>query len=580
MKVRRYNKPTSDCSSYISSHIDVHSTLHNVVGKLSFDQVPYDMDGVEGDEQCSPKTYCLHMLQIPLFAHRRDNPYVKEMNKELTRNIDRGTPTFVVDIWTSCAKGLIEVVRMGDQSRDYIALSYCWQAWGERFRREAERSAIARGLDRAPASTVLEEHPALISSVSSSCVDGSGYLKFLELLLHTCNERFVWIDALCIPQYNSNMVKSELGWMGIYYSNSSLCFVILGMEKQIVEDFTDEVTMPRWFTRAWTFQEHMLSSTCVFAIEEEKDDDNNNNNNNAFLVFENSASVYAHLVEACLLRRDASEMTQFEIVSILGVLLLIQNLLSVVKETGFGWELTSIFSEIGNRGCQEINDKLNSVYGLYGINRISSSPNEPLEIVVKKFVRTLPASSVCKLINIDPRSNNFEGMRWFPPISNEINSFVAGLLIENHTFLKDVRVMKYGLSASAPSPIHIGYCDDSELVILPEYGDEFSLVPDKMQQIIHVKSSAGDNCYCCGAITYDVFKMRPCTLLGIVTGKTRIQPKDDKKCGFVITVVTEVRARRYMLQRRRDCKYLQKVGTLMLVLNKCIVDSFTPVTFI
>lgn len=558
MKVHRYCKRTSACSSYISSYIAVDSELHNSVGTRL--DMPYDIEGLDGDELCTVRTYCVQMLQISVIGEYCNNEHVDIMNTELNRNVECGTPTFVVDIWSSCAKGSIEIIRIKD--RAFIAVSYCWEPWGEQFSIGAKRCAESRGLHEAPSSTVLEEHPGLISSFSRTC-DVSGYMKILGLLLRTCTERFAWIDALCIPQYNGGVLASELGRMGLYYSNCSLSVVFLGMEQPIIADI-NEGCVPRWFTRAWTHQEHMLSSKCIYAIEQR---------HGTFAMSENAASLYGHLIETCALRVDALALTNREMTCIVKALMLVHYQLTR-KEQGCGWGVTDVFSEVGNRNCKHINDKLNSVYGLFGISDVSSLPEEPLATAVKKLVYSLPATTAAKLINIDPRSNNFKGMCWFPLLSNEMEYYVAGQLLDNLTLLRDVSVTDSGLSASAPALIYIGYSDGTEVDILEEYGSQYELVPDRMQQLIHVFSTAEY----CGAITYDVIKM-PCKMYGIITGKTRVQPEDDKKCRFVITVVTEVRCLPHESQRE-DCKHVRKVGTLMLVLDRCVVDSYSRVTFI
>lgn len=563
MEVHRYRKRTSDCSNYISSYIAVDSELHNTVESTRLD-VPFDIDELEGDDQCTMRTYCVQLLQIPVIGEYRNNIHVETANTDLNRNVECGTPTFVVDIWSSCAKGLIEIVRITDKA--YIAVSYCWEPWGEQFRIDAERCAESRALHKAPSSTVLEEHPGLISSLSRTC-DISGYMKFLGLLLRTCTERYAWIDALCIPQYNWGVLTSELGRMGLYYSNCNLCFVLMGTEQHIIADVKTG-SMPKWFSRAWTYQEHMLSSRCFYAIEQ---------HHGTFLVSENAASLYGHLMQICILQRDACyDLTNIEMTCIVHALLLVHYQLTCMEQ-GRGWEVTGVFSEIGNRKCKLINDKLNCIYGLFGISDISSLPDESLEIAVQRFVYSLPATTAAKLINIDPRSNNFKGLCWFPLISNEMDFYVAGQLLDDLTLLRHVSVTEKGLSASAPSLMYIGYSNETEVDILADYGPQYELVPDRLQQLIHVKSCTGDYF---GAITYDVVKM-PCTMFGIITGKTRIQPEDDKKCGYVITVVAEqVQCLPLDLQTEADCKYVRKVGTLMLELDTCVVGSYSRVTFI
>jgi hypothetical protein len=564
MEVHRFRKRTSGCSNYISSYIGVDSELHNAIGSTGVD-VPYDIDELEGDEQCTMRTYCVQLLQIPVIGEYRNNAYVATMNTDLNRNVECGTPTFLVDIWLSCAKGSIEIVSIRDKA--YIAVSYCWEPWGEQFRMDAERCAESRALHKAPLSTVLEEHPGLISSLSRTC-DISGYMKILALLLRTCTERYAWIDALCIPQYNGGVLASELGRMGLYYSNCNLCFVLMGTEQDLIAD-VNTGSVPKWFSRAWTYQEHMLSSRCFYAIEQR---------HGTFSVSENAASLYGHLVQVCILQRDACyDVTNIEMACIVNALLHVHYQLTC-KEQGRGWAVTGVFSEIRNRKCKLINDKLNCIYGLFGLSDISSLPDEPLEIAVRKLVYSLPATTAAKLINVDPRSNNFKGLCWFPLLSNEMDFYIAGQLLDNLTLLRDVSVTEKGLSASAPSLMYIGYSNETEVDILTDYGPQYKLVPDRLQQLIFVTSCTRGYC---GAITYDVIKM-PCTMFGIVTGKTSVQPEDDKKCGYVITVVVAEQVQCLPLdpQPEADCKYVRKVGTLMLDLDTCVVGSYSRVMFI
>lgn len=341
----------------------------------------------------------------------------------------------------------------------------------------------------------------------------------------------------------------------------------MGTEQHIVAD-VNTGRVPKWFSRAWTYQEHMLSSRCFYAIEQSLD---------TFFVSENAASLYGHLMQICILQRDARyDVTNIEMTCIVQLLLLVHYQL-ICMEQGRGWEVTGVFSEIGNRKCKVINDKLNSIYGLFGISDISSLPEEPLEIAIQKLIYSLPAPTAAKLINIDPRSNNFNGLCWFPLLSNEMDFYVAGQLLDDFTLLRDVRVTARGLSASAPSLMYIGYSNEKEVDILMNYGPQCELIPDRMQQLIHVKSCTGDYF---GAITYHVIKM-PCTMFDVITGKTRCQPEDAKKCRYVITVVTEeVQCLPLDVQTEADCKYLRKVGTLMLELGICVVGSYSRVMFL
>lgn len=258
-----------------------------------------------------------------------------------------------------------------------------------------------------------------------------------------------------------------------------------------------------------------------------------------------------------------------DIACIVKVLLSICYQLTCKNESN-GWDLTGAFSEVGNRSCKEINDKLNSIYGLFGINNISSVPSESLEKAIKKLIYNIPATSIGKLINIDPRSNNFTGMYWFPLLSNTTEFYVGGQLVDNCTFIQNVRVTKRGLQAVTPSFIRMGFFDGKQLEILEQHETTYKFISDRRQRLIHIQSAIGDYC---GALTFEVFK-EPCELYGIITGITRYQPD---KIQYVVTVVKILSS---IKLRKKNYKCLHKVGTLMLILNNAAINPEIDVIFI
>jgi len=258
-KLEHIYRKKSDCSYCISSYIAVDSILQDAAGKLMHDNISSNIEQLDENAKCTMKYYCLQMLQIPLLAEYGISQYTIHMNKELNnKNSINTIPTFLVDIWYSCATNTIKVVKMSE--KPFIAVSYCWDSWGEQFCTNIKKTANNFNLYNAPYEVVLEKHADIILMLSKNrCAQY--YIKMLNILLHSCYERYAWIDALCIPQYNENFIASELKNMGIYYYNCELCCIFLGKESNIIYDI-NKGNMPIWFTRAWTYQEYMLSKKC------------------------------------------------------------------------------------------------------------------------------------------------------------------------------------------------------------------------------------------------------------------------------------------------------------------------------
>ena len=445
-------------------------------------------------------------------------------------------------------------IKIVKTNKPYIAVSYCWEPWGEHLCKHIHEYAKDTKMHDASYRDVIDKHPCIIYTISEK-YNIQEYIKMLNLLLHTCSERYVWIDALCIPQYSKKVLEFELKRIGLYYSNCSTCFVFMGNKSQIISDISAQI-IPKWFTRAWTYQEHMLNNKCIYTI---KDSINN-------ILFNKANFLYYYLIDECLIQTNVSNLTNMTIACIIEVLLSVHRQL-IRKEEIIGWDFIGAFSEVGNRKCKEINDKLNCLYGLFGITDISSLPNDPLKQAVKNFINRLPANTIGKIINIDPRSNNFKNMQWFPLLSNTTNNYVVGDLADNITFLTNIRITKRGLKANAYPFINIGYSTKTEIIVL---NDQYKVEIDKMQRLIHITFNTGEYC---GAISYDILGLS-CKLYGVITGKIRNQPDDKNKCTYVVTVV-----RKICNIIKINYTRVRKVGTLMLTLNRYIISPTTKVIF-
>lgn len=107
------------------------------------------------------------------------------------------------------------------------------------------------------------EGDGMFARLSPFSIDG------LHVAAKICNEigaTCIWLDALCINQCNDDNGKREKGReipnMGTYYANAIQTIVFpsgLGVLSSLIDN-----PVPRWFTRAWTLQEHQKSRECIF----------------------------------------------------------------------------------------------------------------------------------------------------------------------------------------------------------------------------------------------------------------------------------------------------------------------------
>ncbi|KAI5080838.1 hypothetical protein GOP47_0004021 [Adiantum capillus-veneris] len=111
----------------------------------------------------------------------------------------------------------------------------------------------------------------------------SSYKKLLDFLtiLRSDQVKWVWFDAVCINQQDREEKEREIGQMGLYYEKSIGCHVVhhgigRGFKMQLsrggggdaeqVGEVNEDV-IPRWFSRAWTFQEWILPPKTTFIID-------------------------------------------------------------------------------------------------------------------------------------------------------------------------------------------------------------------------------------------------------------------------------------------------------------------------
>ena len=163
-----------------------------------------------------------------------------------------------------------EIVSLPRMKR-YVTLSYLW---GDDRPSEEESRWIAAA-------------KSLPSSVPQTIKDAMVAVKRLGL-------RYLWVDRYCIEQFHSLQKAAQIASMADYYEQAELTIVALGenarsglpgISRARIEPTLFECSgrlygfsgMPlqyhldrsRWSTRAWVYQEAILSSRCLFFTEEQ-----------------------------------------------------------------------------------------------------------------------------------------------------------------------------------------------------------------------------------------------------------------------------------------------------------------------
>ncbi|KAK3112244.1 hypothetical protein LTR53_011700 [Teratosphaeriaceae sp. CCFEE 6253] len=140
-------------------------------------------------------------------------------------------PSCLIDVANDC------VVEAPANSR-HVALSYCWAA--ERYLQllMSNRSLLAQkgGIVR--------------SQLPPTVMDAFDVMAALD-------ERYLWVDCLCIVQDDHQGKMEEIRAMGDIYRNAALTIIAA-----IPSSLGRDLGLPgesRWYSRAWTYQEHELS---------------------------------------------------------------------------------------------------------------------------------------------------------------------------------------------------------------------------------------------------------------------------------------------------------------------------------
>jgi hypothetical protein len=116
-----------------------------------------------------------------------------------------------------------------------------------------------------------------METISGADFSGKSYhaavFEFLGYL-YDDGVRRVWLDGVCINQYDAVEMASEMHYMGGFYGLSNACYVAphgIGSPNGF-KGLTAENALPRWFSRVWTLQEYILPEKLYFLVEKYDDD--------------------------------------------------------------------------------------------------------------------------------------------------------------------------------------------------------------------------------------------------------------------------------------------------------------------
>ncbi|KAH4613338.1 hypothetical protein HBH82_016160 [Parastagonospora nodorum] len=190
-------------------------------------------------------------------------------------NLETYSPTYI---------RLLDLKRMclvsGSRKYRYFTLSY---VWGNMVTFQTTKSNLSE----------LEEHGSILRLRDKF----PQVIKDAISLVSALQERFLWVDALCIVQDDATDKRAQIPRMGMIYSQAAATIVSLsgkdasaglpGVREESrrvrqcsvtispwqlsakLPELSVALQKSKWHTRAWTFQEAILSKRCLYFSDDQ-----------------------------------------------------------------------------------------------------------------------------------------------------------------------------------------------------------------------------------------------------------------------------------------------------------------------
>lgn len=282
-------------------------------------------------------------------------------------------------------------------------------------------------------------------------------IEFLEIL-RTDGVSWAWFDALCINQKDDKEKEAEIQHMGAYYEGSLGCYVAqhgIGMGFEVLDNFSGaaaadawlswyvrgecDAFLPRWFTRAWTFQEWVLPKKVVFIVEG-LDIERLTSASESYRDFPDRPCLdFIHLrpiqgQQGLYFTTDKDYLSLVELYSSFTKVALGERIqlykrmmakfprhfkITTEPEINAGIDVHLVVNEISQRDASNEEDRVLSILKLLGVEdvfqvRANKGLREQVIHLTQTLVRKPQQEVLLQLCLADVEGNDWQGMSWAP----------------------------------------------------------------------------------------------------------------------------------------------------------------------
>ncbi|OBZ66927.1 hypothetical protein A0H81_13305 [Grifola frondosa] len=175
-----------------------------------------------------------------------------------------------VDAYEFTYFGVLKLAQAQDVAHmDYIAISYRWSsdmvAWRD------ELASTGRGAECGYEERMRRGSIAITDDIESgrggdnqALARAHLFFTTVAFLVITAGKRYFWMDIVCINQDEPAEKEFFVPRMGSLYRGAAITHVYPTGTKILSTVASEELYFPEWDTRAWTLQEHILSSNVFF----------------------------------------------------------------------------------------------------------------------------------------------------------------------------------------------------------------------------------------------------------------------------------------------------------------------------